>query len=133
MAEADVIYMAGFFDGEGCITVNKNVTSHCRVARYQLKIQVSQKAREPLECFVDMWDGAIHPQLDIFCWHAGSLAAKKALEDMLPYLRGKKEQAIAAIEFQSTKKYGRYKDSERESILKMNEEYYLLLKRLKVA
>ena len=98
--EEMVAYFAGFFDGEGCVRLNK------QGKYYTLKIAITQTPNglKSLEIFREMFGGNIYhtkprsPQqqetfsVELFCEKA-----KQALREMLPYLRVKRAQAQIAI------------------------------------
>lgn len=99
----DVIWAAGFFDGEGCVFIMNEKNHH------SLRLVVTQKYPSQLYVFQRLWGGYLHIRTVEHgkkCFCQWSLAAKKgrvALEEMLPYLRGKKDQAELAIEYQKSR------------------------------
>lgn len=96
--ELEKAYLAGFFDGEGCIWINCS-------GNYQLQICVTQKYQAVLRRYVNLWGGKIYPNANK-CqrWMPGSRAVEKVLRDLLPYLYEKKAQAILALVFLRRKK-----------------------------
>lgn len=96
-----LVWCAGFMDGEGCIYAHHNV----------LTVRVTQKFRQPLEIFVRTFNtGAIYEQHNtnfgkvntMLMYRVNGRKAGEILELMLPYLVVKKSQAILAIEFATT-------------------------------
>lgn len=93
-------YLAGFFDGEGCVCTGrkKNGTPW-------LSVSVTQLARHRvvLEEFQRRWGGAIIPQKTrphhrpCLFWRAITKGGVGALIEMLPYLQVKRRQAILGI------------------------------------
>ena len=81
-------YLAGFFDGEGCIRINK---TH---GHYALIIQVSQCNRWVLELFKMHFGGSIHhreqSRYPSSMWSISSWKASAFLEIIEPYLMLKK-------------------------------------------
>ena len=82
----DLAYMAGFFDGEGCVLPDA--------------IQVDNTCPHPLELFRDTWGGKIilkKKQNGVartqYRWVSYGETARTAARDMLPYLKEKKSQA----------------------------------------
>jgi len=69
-------YLAGFFDGEGCICINYQPS----LRQCSLRLQVTQQ----------------------WVWSCQSLQAAAALRAMLPFLDVKRDQAEIALEFQAT-------------------------------
>lgn len=112
MVDVELAYLAGFFDGEGSISISR----HGRGDRsLSLHLQVPQIVRAPLERFQARFGGTIHltgrgqsplSRRPIWSWHAGPRAGAAALGAMLPYLIVKRQQADIALEFQSRMKWG---------------------------
>lgn len=125
-----LIWMAGFFDGEGCVSigrgVHKNHATHPTKDSYCLAVIVGQKERGPLELFVEAFGGALyHHRVKGMLYHRWLVSSNKAaaaLIQMLPYLRVKRPIAELAIRFQEemsagNRQYGRrgYPDHIREA------------------
>lgn len=103
MTSADLAWAAGFFDGEGCVHISR--LTHPRYgSRHALKISVAQKRHKLLRAFQQILgiEGSIEDYEKGNCAHLiyGGMKAAAVLELLLPYLRGKKEQAEIAIGFQ---------------------------------
>lgn len=89
-------YLAGFFDGDGCIEVKGN-SAHCH--------SVSQKYKPILEVFQRLYDGSIcHKQGRIYTWHV-TTKGPEFLKDILPFLILKKEQAELALSMNKKEAY----------------------------
>jgi len=106
----DVAYAAGFFDADGSVGVYPTKSKECRAGKaYCLTVQVTQKLWMPV--FVqwqDHWGGHLyhylaHPGSMAWRWTVKNNKARVFLEDILPYLGGKRDQAELAIEFQKRK------------------------------
>ena len=87
-------WIAGFFEGEGCI--------HCNPRKSLLAVSANQKIREPLECLHEMLGGAIRPSMKmyrgeprpIFTWTVvGSRAAGVAMT-LYPLLSTRRKEQI---------------------------------------
>lgn len=94
--QARVIYAAGFFDGEGSITIIIGRGSQIG----SLFISVGQIDERPLLLLQELWGGSIN--LDnkrVSRWRINHQKASDALAEMLPHLIVKREQAKIAIEF----------------------------------
>lgn len=102
MTEIEKSYLAGFFDGEGNINICKGT----------LQVSVAQVDREIVDYIKARYGGSITKRFhslknpkwhDAYQWNTKTRKARIFLEDILPYLRFKKEKAIAAIEHQRQK------------------------------
>ena len=93
----ELSYLAGFFDGEGCITIAHSQRGI--YGTYQLCILVGQKDKAPLIDFQNRFGGAIGKPNSTFHWVIHDKKALLFLETMLPYLRYKKQQAEIGIKF----------------------------------
>lgn len=126
---ADLAWLAGIIDGEGSIFVMRNHrTDREREYNYILRISV-QSTDEIMapECKNITEEGYVYRvfekrenQQDSWKWQVNGRAATRILEELLPYLKVKKNQAELAIQFQkTTKKHWRhmtiedYKEQER--------------------
>lgn len=104
----DTKYAAGFFDGEGCVSIHYDK----RCDSYVLKTSVSNTVREVLEAFKSRWNGAIHDNKPKKPHHSGWSSwelqgsnCRPFLEDIRPYTLIKTPQIDLAFELLST--YGR--------------------------
>lgn len=117
----NIIWMAGFFDGEGCITFTKRYhTNKAGVEKcYRgLIVSVSQVELEPIKIFSDYFTGGYR-----YHWlnknnrkqHEFRASGKNAiglLKILLPYLVVKKSQAELALSYKTSN------DLEKELIIK---------------
>lgn len=88
-------YLAGFFDGEGCITVSKNGS---------ISLGVVNTSKEVLDLFVERFGGVVQDRKQVvnkrqYVWRAYGETAVFILEKLLPHLIEKKEQALTALEW----------------------------------
>lgn len=96
-------YIAGFFDGEGCITI------HSR--NYQLRLLIGNTYINVLKNIQDTCGGRIYRNEKkkykklSYVWETSSNNAISFLESILPYLIVKKEEALIALDFERTKTY----------------------------
>ncbi len=100
MEETDKAYFAGLVDGEGCITVSKGKYDN-RV----LAVVIVMCDKEPIELLHQSFGGCLfyvekkNPKWkNSWHWSVKSQKAKPFLEAVLPYLRVKRKQALAALE-----------------------------------
>jgi len=115
--ETDLAWAAGFFDGEGCVTVAADGKPRRRLRRtsYRLHITVSNTKLAPLERFKTLFGGAVYQQRQngekaglavdsagrkaSYFWMIPGRAAQRVLASLLPYLCTRHEQAAAALAF----------------------------------
>ena len=106
MEEIDLSYIAGLFDGEGCIHIRANTTNAQKIPRYSLLIQITNSDRRVLEWiqeqvgFGQIGKGGKTRNLQVYVWRAYSKQAREVLLSILPFMRIKKEQAGLAINLQ---------------------------------
>ena len=105
----DPQYAAGFFDGEGCVRIERGVTKQGR-AYYALHVVVVNTYLPILREFQAAFGGVVKarhmgpnkPQWrQSFMWRVCSRDAVKFLTVILPHLRQKREEAELAIKFQA--------------------------------
>lgn len=109
-------YYAGFFDGEGCITIE----------RKNLRIVVGGTYRPILEDMKADIGGNIHVLIhdhprykDAWTWHCYNDTAEKFLESCLPYFSVKKAEALKALEFWRHPNRLNISDEYREAIKRL--------------
>lgn len=118
-----IIYLAGFFDGEGNIQFGRNKSVPCG-----LQVRVGQKPQgiEILNQFKWYFGGSIYEYSSkpFYLWEITSKGAANCLNKLLPYLRLKKRQAELAIEFQKLmKKGGRLTSTEIAERVELEQEF----------
>jgi len=109
MNEKEKCYWAGLFDGEGCISINKNKGSQNRPYRFCLFVSVSNTSLWLLELLKMQYGGSIHELLSCrnkgnkpcYQWTITTQVASNFLKIILPYLFLKKPQAELGILFQN--------------------------------
>jgi hypothetical protein len=107
-------YAAGFFDGEGCVSISfshPNVRNRRTTPIYTLVVKVSNTNKAILEWLQSAFEGSIvehHSRKEkrvgtiwntAWAWKANGNIATKFLELILPYLKIKQRSATLAIEF----------------------------------
>ena len=120
----DVAWAAGFFDGEGYVTIQKRNTkakSGKRYESYYLRIGINHVSVEPLKEMYRIFGGTIrkqtahtvignrHPR---HSWQLSCKQAKEALIQMMPYFRNKQKAAELGIELQNTMSTNKIKTEE---------------------
>lgn len=117
ISKTDKAYLAGVIDGEGSISINRSTRgaaggtsrgSDGRI-RYSLTLGVEMCDIEPVTFFADLFGRSVLFRKDtlhgktrnqpLFGAFASGTEAQSILEELLPYLRGKKKQALIALEF----------------------------------
>lgn len=120
----DLAWAAGFIDGEGCIGVYGRTDNR---GSYALRLSVAQVDPRPLLVLQSMFGGRIRQtkprgskSRPASVWELHNWEARDAITAILPYLRGKQEQAELALKFQERIHHGltgrpyRLTDEERE-------------------
>ena len=123
-------YMAGFFDGEGCIHISKRQ----RGQSHRLQVTINQVSILPLGPFIATFGGKLYTlkkshiyKNGRFQWGLYGRNAIPLLEKLLPHLLLKKAQAEIALDFLSHVSDG--KASEVESFeLEMQARIYSIFK-----
>jgi hypothetical protein len=139
LTEFEKAYIAGFFDGEGCISISKYQGKNNRTPVYFLQVVIVQKGIDTLlELQQSTGIGSLHDRAKYsagtYEWRIPGRAAADFLAVILPYLRNKKEEAEIAIEYQS--KQGHKGSTGRgytvpQELIDEKESYYLRLQNLK--
>lgn len=93
------IYMAGFFDGEGCIRINKRIRG--TYTEYMVFVTVGQKDGAIIDWMVENYGGGSYyiKRDGSYVWTATNKIAHEFLKRITPYLKYKKPQAEIAINF----------------------------------
>ena len=137
---ADAAWAAGIIDGEGSIFIMKQKRKDReRTHNFILRVSVQSADRVMAPELKRLFpEGAeFGMQLDsrpghsaCLKWQVAGKRAIRVLKEILPYLRVKKDQAEAAIEFQeTTKKHWRHMVVED---YQNQEDFYYKLKQLKI-
>lgn len=101
-------WAAGFLDGEGCIQISKappRLKSGNISPRYMLILSAKNTKLEPILRLKSLFGGRITPKQEkgnkklIYLWEITGTQMHQALEQLLPYLSCKYEQAHLALEF----------------------------------
>lgn len=103
-----IIWAAGFFDGEGCISIVRAGKG----MRYYLQVAAAQADIRPLKILQALFGGRLKPhskstKRPVFYWTTTCQQGATAIREMEPFLVVKREQAICALQFQDTIKLGK--------------------------
>ena len=93
-------YAAGFFDGEGCVRVNKTCTE--TTTTYHLILTVANNDQSILRAYQELYGGDVRAKgkRDCYSWSLfNKVDIKRFLLDSLPYLVVKREEALEAMKF----------------------------------
>lgn len=99
-------WMAGFFDGEGCISVARGYASKNNPT---LKISVGNTRDESLLIFQDGFGGTVRARkvrpnhLQSYVWRCPHATQKDFLLTIIPYLVIKRTRAELALDFLTTR------------------------------
>lgn len=100
-----IVYFAGFFDGEGCIQIEKSITKGTNT-HYALRVSIEHTFIPVLELLRDAYGGGIvvakknmpHYKQK-YVWKLNGRDAHRFILDITPYLWEKKPQALLADEY----------------------------------
>lgn len=114
-----LIWTAGFFDGEGCVSLNRLKAGG---TQRQLSLSASHEAavrrvREVLGEGNVYYRAPRQPtHRPMWTWVASSRGADRAAEKLLPYLVVKREQALLMLRVQRYVKVGSQREVDRAAI-----------------
>jgi intein-encoded DNA endonuclease-like protein len=139
LTETEKAYIAGFFDGEGCISISKHQGKNNRTPVYCLNTILAQKGIDILAYILETTGvGSLNERKKYYPGtyelRISPLESVDLLKAILPYLKGKKHEAEIAIEYQSQQSHknsgGKGWIVPQEMVDK-KESYYLKLQQLK--
>lgn len=111
VGDKELAYIAGFIDGEGCVTASGNYLS--------LSLGASNTIKAPLLFIQEILGGSVRGYQSRektklgslikrqYAWHVGGESAVEALLALLPYLIVKKQEAILGIALTAAKGHDR--------------------------
>lgn len=121
-------WLAGFFDGEGCVCIRKlNKPKGRLTPAYDLLTHITQRNGKILNEIQDFTGyGVISFRLQpIYRWESRAIDSLKFLKKILPFLKVKKMQARYAIQFQE---YRKREDALSQKGLRWREMHRQLIK-----
>jgi hypothetical protein len=98
--KSEPAYLAGFFDGEGCIRVNKTPTEHS--PSYHLIVTIANNDRSILDSCLKLYGGDVRKKdkRDCYSWSLfNKVHIKQFLLDALPYLVVKRDEALSGMDY----------------------------------
>lgn len=107
-----LIYAAGFFDGEGCISIIRTRARGKLSRNYYLQLSTGQLDPAPLFILQSLFGGYIKSppkkeQRTVYRWTLTHKRAGPTIAELLPYLIVKRKQAECGLEFASITNAGR--------------------------
>lgn len=103
-------YIAGLFDGEGCIHIARSKAKDGRT-RYPLHVRIKMCDREPIDLIASIWGGNVLERKrgvwrTAYEWNAAAARAAAFLADIEPYICSAKnvQRVSLALAFQAQKK-----------------------------
>ena len=99
MNKDKLLYLAGFFDGEGSINIIKRNRPHPKNPEFNLAVAIGQKDGATLDWITDNFGGNVYlvKRDGSFFWAIGNRKAYNFLKIIYPYLQYKKPQAEVAF------------------------------------
>lgn len=130
MKDVELAYIAGFLDGEGCITISKSGKR-----RYSLCVSFAQRKPETIRWVANLFrsKSSVYKYKNRKLYHFGMYGteAKNLLVSVLPFLQEKKQQAGEAIRFQIHMEEAPKGTKLSDKTLQLRESIYQNLRKLK--
>jgi hypothetical protein len=140
LTETEKAYLAGFFDGDGCVNIATHRIPGSISPIYYMQVIFSQATREVLDRIQTLLGyGKVYKLREakgkatrpLFAYIVNGKQAERTLCLMLPYLYIKKEQAEVALQFRDTMRGRPGCRGLSPNILHLREEYKQKLHNLK--
>lgn len=136
--EHNLAYIAGYFDGEGTVGINRSTRNGS--SRYRIQVSLGNTYKPAVDELKTTFGGSIHPHSkgksnhrQMWYWTVNGVAAYNFLSKVLPYLREKQAQAQEVMDFYSVYGLGRSVQYRRTGKQKEDQEArYNRLRTLKV-
>jgi len=138
MMQQELVYLAGLFDGEGCIHIGKQKPSRTnKWPAHCLYVMVNMTDPIGPICFYKVAGGSlkqikspIQNRKPQWAWRITGVRAARFLRGVMQYLKIKRDQAILAIEFQESVTSRKKKQLDVEEIAR-RDRYYKAMMNLK--
>ena len=99
----DIRYIAGLFDGEGCVSIHLRPDTNMRVGfHYSLQVSIGQKRPKVLRMIRKLFGGFLNSPnrtCRVYELMFTAQAGERFLRTVLPYLIVKRKEAEIALEF----------------------------------
>ena len=110
VSKTDLAYLAGLIDGEGYIGIKKSRKRDMVSPSYAERIQVRMVDENTIAFLAYELGGSYYREQPhatngrpLFCYQASNLKACQVLEAVLPWLRVKRESALAVLQLRALK------------------------------
>lgn len=108
MTDLDASFLAGFFDGEGCVRINSRVASpKSKRLNYQVQVVIGHTNKPILDWIAGLFGGNVLPRKSArnvkqqWFWCVYGDKARTFLQTISPHARIKREEVILALRFLS--------------------------------
>jgi len=119
LTEVQKAYLAGFFDGEGCIHIGKHQSKNTPTPIYNLYVIVAQTNKAIIDDMLETVGlGSVHlykrsfekhkSDNDAYAWHLSGRHAADFLTAIKDYVKLKRFQLDVALEFHATRNFQKY-------------------------
>jgi hypothetical protein len=103
----DIAWAAGFIDGEGCLSLTKTYRAGERDHLRQPRVQVTQVNRKPIDRLQELFGGKVYDDRarktssgnQIYVWEESGKALIPVLNEIIPHLVLKKQEAVCLLAF----------------------------------
>ena len=134
----DRAYIAGFIDGEGCLSICRTIMKHNNKYFYYIRVQCGNTDRDVVDWLKSLYEGSISTEnpgklklyrdgnynepLPIHRWVLCGKNANKFLRDISPFLRQKKKQSKILLHFYNHRSHTNnvWKNKMKEKIHELN-------------
>ena len=145
MKKTDLAYLAGLFDGEGCIHIRRNKRHDCpKGVQYQLMVTVRMSSEYLCRFYQMAFGGRVYQckkyasaHKTLWQWVVTSQQTSEFLRVILPYLIEKKAEAMLGLKFQDAKLLIKAEKGHKgfirqeDEVAVVEEAQYILMKNLK--
>lgn len=141
LSETEKAYLAGFFDGDGCVSISKYFSDRTPTPIYSLTVIISQSDQDFVEEIKRLCGGgSIHVNRNVpikyktphYTLRISAVLAEIFLREILPYAKHKKGQIEIALKFRETFENTKRIDSKLlPEVIKKREHYRQLLRKTK--
>lgn len=140
ISKLTIQYVAGLFDGEGCVNIYQTKKYVDNRIGYELTIAIFNSHKEVIELLQENFGGCVQKRERGlgrnenwkigYSWKLSCNQAKNLLEKLLPFLIIKKEQAKIAVEFQTLKESKNHRFI--KNIKEINDFYEICYQKMRI-